>query len=167
MHLLNRIPDRRLLFPTKPSCLPPSGTRCLATRDPSLPRPGLLSILFLLTSLAGPMAPSPRCGSRLVSIAFAAARHARYGSDMEGGGPYAYPDPNSPRDVTGFEVELMAMLASDLGATPEFCQGQWDMLLQLLDLGRSDCRRQRLRVDRPRAHATTWRLGRITSISFN
>src|SRR5271157_1797017 len=35
----------------------------------------------------------------------------RYGSDMEGGGPYAYPDPKSPRDVTGFEVELMAMLA--------------------------------------------------------
>ena len=35
----------------------------------------------------------------------------RYGSDMEGGGPYAYPDPNSPRGVTGFEVELMALLA--------------------------------------------------------
>ena len=26
----------------------------------------------------------------------------RYGSDMEGGGPYAYPDPRSPRNVTGF-----------------------------------------------------------------
>ena len=62
----------------------------------------------------------------------------RYGSDMEGGGPYAYPDPKSPRDVTGFEVELVAMLAKDLGVTPEFCQGQWDMLLRLLDLGRSD-----------------------------
>ena len=62
----------------------------------------------------------------------------RYGSDMEGGGPYAYPDPKSPRDVTGFEVELMALLARDLKAAPEFCQGQWDMLLPLLDLGRSD-----------------------------
>src|SRR4051794_36090298 len=30
-----------------------------------------------------------------------------YGSDKEGGGPYAYPDPDSPREVTGFEVELM------------------------------------------------------------
>src|SRR4051812_39113284 len=30
-----------------------------------------------------------------------------YGSDKEGGGPYAFPDPDSPRDVTGFEVELM------------------------------------------------------------
>jgi len=62
----------------------------------------------------------------------------RYGSDMEGGGPYAYPDPKSPREVTGFEVELMAMLANDLGAAPEFCHGQWEMLLQLLDLGQSD-----------------------------
>jgi polar amino acid transport system substrate-binding protein len=62
----------------------------------------------------------------------------RYGSDMEGGGPYAYPDPSSPRDVTGFEVELMASLGKDLGANPEFSQGQWDKLLQLLDSGRID-----------------------------
>ena len=31
------------------------------------------------------------------------------------GSPYAYPDPRSPRDVTGFEVELMARLGKDLG----------------------------------------------------
>src|SRR5262245_43757455 len=37
-----------------------------------------------------------------------------YGSDKEGGGPYAYPDPKSPREVTGFEVELMNALASGL-----------------------------------------------------
>ena len=30
-----------------------------------------------------------------------------YGSDMEGGGPYAYPEPDAPRGLTGFEVELM------------------------------------------------------------
>jgi polar amino acid transport system substrate-binding protein len=62
----------------------------------------------------------------------------RYGSDMEGGGPYAYPDPNSPRSVTGFEVELMAALARDIGFRPEFSQGQWDKLLQVLDSGRID-----------------------------
>ena len=62
----------------------------------------------------------------------------RYGSDMEGGGPYAYPDPRSPREVTGFEVELMARLAKDLGVTAEFSQGQWDKLLQVLDAGRID-----------------------------
>ncbi|MFI5457117.1 MAG: ABC transporter substrate-binding protein/permease [Isosphaerales bacterium] len=61
-----------------------------------------------------------------------------YGSDMEGGGPYAYPDPRSPRDVTGFEVELMARLAKDLGVAPVFSQGQWDKLLQVLGSGRID-----------------------------
>ena len=57
---------------------------------------------------------------------------------MEGGGPYAYPDPRSPREVTGFEVEMMDQLAGDLGATAEFSQGQWDKLLQVLDAGRID-----------------------------
>ncbi len=61
----------------------------------------------------------------------------RYGSDMEGGGPYAYPDP-SPRGVTGFEVELMALLAKELSVTPVYSQGQWDKLLQLLSSRRID-----------------------------
>ncbi len=61
-----------------------------------------------------------------------------YGCDMEGGGPYAYPDPQSPRKVTGFEVDLMAMLAGDLGAEPRFRQGQWDQLLNVLDRGGVD-----------------------------
>jgi len=62
----------------------------------------------------------------------------RYGSDMEGGGPYAFPDPSRPRDVTGFEVEMMRLLARDLGAKAEFSQGQWDKLLAVLDSGRID-----------------------------
>lgn len=61
-----------------------------------------------------------------------------YGSDKEGGGPYAYPDPNEPREVTGFEVELMESLGAGLGARPVFAQGQWDRLLQVLDTGRID-----------------------------
>jgi polar amino acid transport system substrate-binding protein len=61
-----------------------------------------------------------------------------YGSDKEGGGPYAYPDPDAPRRVTGFEVELMTELARAVGAQPEFAQGQWDRLLQVLDTGRID-----------------------------
>jgi polar amino acid transport system substrate-binding protein len=61
-----------------------------------------------------------------------------YGADKEGGGPYIFPDPDSPRDVTGFEVELMKALAADLGAKPEFSQGQWDRLLQNLDARRVD-----------------------------
>lgn len=62
----------------------------------------------------------------------------RYGSDMEGGGPYAFPDPRSPRGAAGFEVEMMALLAEQLGVTAEFSQGQWDQLLSVLDSGRID-----------------------------
>lgn len=64
----------------------------------------------------------------------------RYGSDMEGGGPYAFPDPDSPRSVAGFEVEIMDRLARELGGgvRAEFAQGQWDKLLWVLDSGRYD-----------------------------
>jgi polar amino acid transport system substrate-binding protein len=61
-----------------------------------------------------------------------------YGSDEEGGGPYAYFDPNSPRNVTGFEVDLMARLAGGLGVKAEFSHGQWDKLLQVLASNRID-----------------------------
>lgn len=61
-----------------------------------------------------------------------------YGSDKEGGGPYAYPDPKAPREVTGFEVELMNELAKELGVRAEFAQGPWDRLLKVLDTGRVD-----------------------------
>jgi polar amino acid transport system substrate-binding protein len=61
-----------------------------------------------------------------------------YGSDKEGGGPFAYPDPKSPRTVTGFEVELLNALARELGVRAEFAQGPWDRLLKVLDTGRVD-----------------------------
>jgi polar amino acid transport system substrate-binding protein len=61
-----------------------------------------------------------------------------YGSDKEGGAPYAYPDPAAPRAVTGFEVELMREVGSELGVTPVFSQGPWDKLLQVLEIGRVD-----------------------------
>jgi polar amino acid transport system substrate-binding protein len=62
-----------------------------------------------------------------------------FGADQEGGGPYIYPDPAQPRQVTGFEVELVRGLASELGAKPRLAQGQWDRLLQNLDAGLVDC----------------------------
>jgi polar amino acid transport system substrate-binding protein len=61
-----------------------------------------------------------------------------YGSDKEGGGPYAYPDPHDPRGVKGFEVDLMRAIGRELGAEPAFAQGQWDKLLQLLETRRID-----------------------------
>jgi polar amino acid transport system substrate-binding protein len=102
-----------------------------------LSRPHPAARLLALIVLFGLLANTPARGDDSLER----VRHSGkllYGSDMEGGGPYAYPDPHSRRGVTGFEVELMARLAKDLGVTPEFSQGQWDKLLQVLDSGRID-----------------------------
>ena len=61
-----------------------------------------------------------------------------WAADQEGGGPHVFPDPADPRRLTGFEVELAALLAEELGVKPRFQQGQWDRLPLLL--GRAaDC----------------------------
>jgi polar amino acid transport system substrate-binding protein len=93
-------------------------------------------LAFGLAVLCGLISASPVRGDALEEIR--RSGRLRYGSDMEGGGPYAYPDARSPRGVTGFEVDIMRHLARDLGAEPVFSQGQWDKLLQVLDTGRID-----------------------------
>ena len=67
-----------------------------------------------------------------------AAGRLVYGTDAEGGGPYAYPDPTSPGKTIGFEVELIGMLCGSLGPEPEMMQAQWDNLLPTLASGRID-----------------------------
>src|SRR3954447_12257758 len=100
----------------------------LPTPDPRrLPRAA--PVFFLALSLiAG--CHSPRSEDALAR-AFADGR-LRFGADKEGGGPYVYPDPADPRAVTGFEVELMDLVAGALGPRPEFVQAQWDTLLPTL-----------------------------------
>ncbi len=96
--------------------------------------PAALAGLFLALSTASPslaQATSAPVGLERVLK----SGELRYGSDMEGGGPYAYP---TPRGVTGFEVELMALLAKELGVTPVYSQGQWDKLLQVMGSRRID-----------------------------
>ena len=59
-----------------------------------------------------------------------------WAADQEGGGPHVFPDPTDPRRLTGFEVDLAAVLAKELGVKAQFQQGQWDRLPLLL--GRAD-----------------------------
>ncbi len=95
-----------------------------------------LCCFSLATMVLATVCPGARADDSLERVR--ASGLLRYGSDMEGGGPYAYPDPQAPRSVTGFEVELMAQVAKDLGVKAELSQGQWDKLLQVLDAGRID-----------------------------
>jgi polar amino acid transport system substrate-binding protein len=61
-----------------------------------------------------------------------------WAADQEGGGPHVYPDPADPRQLVGFEVELAALIAAELGVKPRFQQGQWDRLPLLLGQS-ADC----------------------------
>ncbi|HZU34341.1 MAG TPA: ABC transporter substrate-binding protein/permease [Gemmataceae bacterium] len=61
-----------------------------------------------------------------------------WGGDQEGGGPYVYPDPNKPSQVTGFEVDLMNSLAKRLGVQARFRQCEWTSLPLLLSRGDID-----------------------------
>lgn len=67
-----------------------------------------------------------------------------WGGDLEGGGPFMWPDETAARGLAGVEAELAEMLAQELsratGTTivPRFFQGQWDTLPNILTTGRID-----------------------------
>ena len=120
------MPDPSESRPSGPTPVSPVSTRSARWIAP---------ILLALAAL-GLDSCAPDRGGSLAKIRDSG--RLRYGSDMEGGGPYAYPNPDSPREVTGFEVEMMKDLAEDVRAEPFFVQGQWDRLLQNLDNGQVD-----------------------------
>lgn len=60
----------------------------------------------------------------------------RWGGDLEGGGPYIFPEGDDPGRLLGFEVELAAALARKLDRPgSEFVQCQWDSMLAQLSRG--------------------------------
>ncbi|HEX3988986.1 MAG TPA: transporter substrate-binding domain-containing protein, partial [Verrucomicrobiae bacterium] len=62
----------------------------------------------------------------------------RWGADAEGGGPYIYPDPQKPEQLTGFEFDLANALAAKLGVKAKMVQNQWDQLIPALQRGNFD-----------------------------
>ena len=59
----------------------------------------------------------------------------RWGGDAEGGAPFVEADPTNPNRVRGFDVEIAAMLARDLGRTPQFVQVAWASIAQSVERG--------------------------------
>lgn len=59
-------------------------------------------------------------------------------ADQEGGGPYVFPREDDPNQVTGFEFDLAAKLAEYLKVEPEFVQGQWDKLPDMVRTKKCD-----------------------------
>ncbi len=54
----------------------------------------------------------------------------RWGADMESGAPYAYRSPSDPSVTVGFEAEVVAALAEELGREPKFFQNNWEGLVE-------------------------------------
>src|SRR5215510_4248792 len=59
----------------------------------------------------------------------------RWGGDAEGGAPYVFPDPNNPRQIIGYEVDLMNEIGRKLNRRAVFVQNQWDGLIPGLQRG--------------------------------
>ncbi|MBO0722198.1 MAG: transporter substrate-binding domain-containing protein, partial [Blastocatellia bacterium] len=65
-------------------------------------------------------------------------RELRWAGDSEGGAPYVFSDPNNPRRIIGYEVDLMNEIALLLNRRAVFVQNQWDGLIPGLQSGNYD-----------------------------
>lgn len=83
-----------------------------------------------------------------------------WGGDLQGGEPYVFEDPHDPTHIVGFEVDIAAALARELGLRrARFLQVQWSNLVPTLERGDIDVamngledtpeRRARLLLSRP------------------
>ncbi len=61
-----------------------------------------------------------------------------YGSDLQGGEPYLYEDPQHPRRIIGFEVDIADEIGRRLGVKARFVQYAWSNLVPSLERGDFD-----------------------------
>jgi polar amino acid transport system substrate-binding protein len=71
-------------------------------------------------------------------VTSAQAQDLRWGGDAEGGAPYLLPNPKNPREIIGFEIDLMNAVARRMGRKSVFVQNQWDGLIPGLQRGNYD-----------------------------
>lgn len=93
----------------------------------------MLALLGLVAAGCGPRAPQATALDRIRT-----AGVLRWGGDIQGGEPYVYDDPKQPGRLIGFEVELAAALARELGVRAEFVQNDWANLVPSLERGTFD-----------------------------
>jgi polar amino acid transport system substrate-binding protein len=89
------------------------------------------------------------------SRGLARVRHSgvlRWGGDLAGGEPYVSEDPAHRGRYVGFEVDLAAALARELGVRQEFVQNDWDNLVPSLERGSFDIIMNGLEVTPARAN---------------
>jgi len=55
-----------------------------------------------------------------------------WGTDLEGGAPYVFPDPQAPDKIGGFETDIGRAIARELGVTGRAVHNAWDGLIPAL-----------------------------------
>jgi polar amino acid transport system substrate-binding protein len=53
----------------------------------------------------------------------------RWSGDTDNGAPYIFYDPQDPKHLVGFEVDIINALAEKMGFRPEFIVNEWDSLI--------------------------------------
>lgn len=87
----------------------------------------------------------------LVTALTRAAAPLRWGADAEGGAPYVFHDPADPAHPRGFEVDIAALLARELGRDVVHVQYEYVSLLAGLERGDIDLAMNGLEVTPDRA----------------
>lgn len=66
------------------------------------------------------------------------AKPLTWGADSEGGAPYEFQNPENPKEIIGFEVDMIEAIGRILGRPTRFVQNQWDGLIPGLERGDYD-----------------------------
>ncbi len=63
------------------------------------------------------------------SVSAAPKAKLRWGADIESGAPFSFISPEDNKKVTGFEAEIVELLAKELDMEVEYIQNSWDGLI--------------------------------------
>lgn len=74
----------------------------------------------------------------------------RWGADLQGGEPYVFEDPTRPGVHVGFEVDIAAAIARELGVRAELVHNDWSTLVPSLERGTFDIALNGLEVTKAR-----------------
>jgi len=95
-----------------------------------------LASLLLAVVPAGAQPPSPAADRSWDRVREAGV--LKWGADPDGGAPFLFFDVNNTDKMLGFELEIMADVASRLGVKYQLVRAQWSFLADDLFAGRSD-----------------------------
>ncbi|MEP7354867.1 MAG: ABC transporter substrate-binding protein/permease [Acidobacteriota bacterium] len=96
---------------------------------------GRLAVWLLALFLPGVLvSPFPARAEALAEIR--TGGRILWGGDQEGGGPYVFPSDKNPALLTGFEVDLAKRIGTYLTVRPEFTQGPWEKMPDMLRTGK-------------------------------